>query len=182
MKHIRKIRDCFHGFNLFMCFLVGRIPCHRLRIIAYRRIFGVKIGGNSSFHWRTVFFEPRGVAVGRNSIIGNDCFLDGREGILIGDNVNISGHVQIYTLEHDPRSPEFATTGGKVTIDDYAYLASRCTVLPGVRIGVGAVVAAGAVVRKDVNAYEIVGGVPARVIGHRPRELKYTLDYHLPFQ
>ena len=59
-------------------------------------------------------------------------------------------------------------------IKDYAWLGVGCTVLQGVTIGRGAVVAAGAVVTKDVGDYEIVGGIPAKKIGTRNRDLDYN--------
>ena len=62
-------------------------------------------------------------------------------------------------------------------IEDYVWVATRATVLPGVTIGEGAVVAAGAVVTKDVEPYTIVGGVPARSIGVRNRALSYTQNF-----
>jgi acetyltransferase-like isoleucine patch superfamily enzyme len=64
-----------------------------------------------------------------------------------------------------------------VTVGNYAWLASHCIVLPGVTIGEGAVVAAGAVVATDVAPYTMVGGVPARYIKDRNRDLRYTLGY-----
>lgn len=182
MNVIRSLASILRGFRLYVLFWVGHVPNHALRKFMYRNVFGVKIGSNTSLHWRTRFFQPEGVAVGENSIIGNDCFLDGRSGIRIGDNVNIGGHVQIYTLEHDPDSPHFATKGGPVTIGDRCYIATRATVLPSVTIGEGAVVAAGAVVTRDVPPFTVVGGVPARVIRERSRDLVYTLGYHMPFQ
>lgn len=182
LKTLRMIRDCGHGFRLYLVFLVGRVPVHQFRIQMYRHVFGVSIGNKTSFHWRAVFFAPEGVSIGNNTIIGNDCFLDGRKNLDIGDCVNIGGHVQIFTLEHDPQAHDFGVKGGQVRIDDYAYVASRSTILPGVRIGEGAVVAAGAVVTRDVDAYTIVGGVPARPIGFRSKDLDYKLNYHLPFQ
>ncbi|KPH21192.1 acyltransferase [Rhodococcus sp. D-46] len=182
MKLIRKVADIGRGFRLFIAFILGRIPVHSLRLVAYRKLLGMHIGRNSSVHWRTVFFAPEGVSIGENSIIGNDCFLDGRKEISIGKNVNIGGHVQIYTLEHDPDSEDFGTKGGAVVIGDYCYIATRSTILPGVNIGEGAVVAAGAVVTRDVGDYEVVGGVPARKIKDRPRKLNYELGYHMPFQ
>jgi maltose O-acetyltransferase len=60
------------------------------------------------------------------------------------------------------------------------WIASRVTILHGVTIGEGAVVAAGAVVTKDVEPYSIVGGVPAKKIGERNKNLEYTLS-HKPF-
>jgi acetyltransferase-like isoleucine patch superfamily enzyme len=170
------------GFRLFAVYLTGRIPNHRLRILLYRHVFGVTIGDNSSIHWHARFFKPEGVTIGRNCVLGDDLFLDGRRGLRIGDNVNISGGVHIYTLEHDPQAPDFGTQGGPVTIGDRVYLATRSIILPGLTVGEGAVVAAGAVVVKDVPAYTIVGGVPAKVIGERNSHLDYELNYHLPFQ
>jgi len=158
------------------------VPNHAFRLAYYRNILKMRIGSGSSVHWRAAFYAPSGIIVGDHSIIGNDCFLDGRRGLVIGDNVNIGGHVQVFTLEHDPHSPTFAVQGGPVSIGDHAYVASRSTILPGVEIGEGAVVAAGAVVTKNVDPYSIVGGVPAKYIGDRPRDLHYTLNFHLPFQ
>lgn len=170
------------GARLYLAFLVGRVPIHRFRLFFYRRVLHIGIGHHTSVHWRTVFYQPAGVVIGSHSIVGNDCFLDGRRGITVGSNVNIGGHVQIYTLEHDPQASDFRTSGGPVTIADRAYVASRSTILPGVVIGEGAVVAAGAVVTSDVEPYTISGGVPARKIGVRTRNLDYVLDFHQPFQ
>jgi acetyltransferase-like isoleucine patch superfamily enzyme len=169
------------GGILFLTFLVGRLPVHVVRKAFYRSV-GMHIGRNSSVHWRAVFFAPWGVRLDSNSIIGNDSFLDGRRGIHIESNVNIGGHVHIYTLQHDPQAKDFGVKGGPVRIEPFAYIGARATLLPGVVIGTGAVVAAGAVVTKDVPAYTVVGGVPAVPIGIRTLGLDYSLDYHLPFQ
>ncbi|MHB8134986.1 MAG: acyltransferase [Anaerolineaceae bacterium] len=90
--------------------------------------------------------------------------------------------VWIWTLQHDPQSPNFESIGGPVIIEDYAWVSSRVTILPNVRIGKGAVVAANALVTKDVPPYTIVGGVPAKVIGERTKDLKYHLNYQTSFQ
>ena len=113
--------------------------------------------------------------MGQNSIIGNNAFLDGRTGLFIGKNVNIAGEVRIYTMEHDVTSPTFAAMGAQVHIKDWVYIGTRVTILPGVTIGEGAVVASGAVVTKDVKAWTLVGGVPAKFIKTRP-VVKYILN------
>lgn len=182
VKGAMNIKNQITGAYLFIGFVVGRIPVHSFRLFFYKHCYRMQIGAKSSLHWRAVFMVPKGVQIGSNSIVGNDCFLDGRRGLVIGNNVNIGGHVHIFTLEHDPQSSSFGVQGGPVVIEDYVYIASRATILPDVRVGKGAVVAAGAVVTKDVPAYEIVGGVPARTIGTRTTELNYNLDFHLPFQ
>ena len=101
--------------------------------------------------------------------------LDGRAGLTIGNSVNLSTGAWIWTMQHDVNDPQFAATKGAVVIEDYAWISSRTTILPGVTIGKGAVVAAGAVVTKSVAPYEIVGGIPAKKIGERDRNLTYTL-------
>lgn len=108
--------------------------------------------------------------------------LDARNGITIGNNVSLSMGVWIWTMEHDPQDSYYQAKGGPVVIEDYAWISCRVVILPGVTIGQGAVVAAGAVVTKDVPPYEIVGGVPAKVIGERTKDLRYTLNFHKAFQ
>ena len=95
--------------------------------------------------------------------------------IIIGNCVDIAQEVRIWTLQHDYNSTDYKAVGNDVKIEDYAWIASRCTILPGVRIGKGAVVATGAVVTKDVLDYTVVGGIPARKIGVRNRDLTYKL-------
>lgn len=181
-------------FWVYLCTLTGYIPSHTIRVFLYRTIYGVKIGKDSSIHWRAEFNQPAGVEIGHNTIIGNDAFLDGRmknfisyrkahgRPLTIGNNVSVAGEVRIYTMEHDIDSPDFAETGGPVIIDDYAVIGSRVTILPGVHIGKGAVIASGAVVTKDVGEYEVVGGVPAKFIKNRNHDLHYTLKFARLFQ
>ena len=96
--------------------------------------------------------------------------------------MNIAGETSIFTWEHDPESSIFGVKNGPVRIEDYAYIGYRVTILPGVTIKKGAIVAAGAVVTKDVPEYTMVGGVPAKFIRNRSRNLNYTLNFKMPFQ
>lgn len=181
-------------FWIFLCTLTGFIPSHTIRLFLYRYFFGVKIGKNSSIHWRAQFNQPAGVSIGHNTIIGNDAFLDGRmkhflqyrkeHGVplKIGNNVSIAGEVRIYTMEHDVDSPDFAEIGAAVVISDYVVIGTRITILPGVTIGKGAVIASGAVVTKDVAPYTVVGGIPAVFIKNRNKDLRYTLKFAKLFQ
>ncbi|WP_455429725.1 acyltransferase [Mucilaginibacter lappiensis] len=82
----------------------------------------------------------------------------------------------IWTLHHDYNSTDFAQTGQPVIIEDYVWLCSRTVILPGVTIGKGAVVAAGAVVTRNVQPYTVVGGVPAKPIAKRNENLTYDLS------
>lgn len=184
----------FIDFWVYLCTLTGYIPSHTIRLFLYRTLFRIKIGKDSSIHWRAEFNQPAGVEIGHNTIIGNDAFLDGRMKnfityrkahgypLKIGNNVSIAGEVRIYTMEHDIDSPDFAEVGAPVVIDDYAVIGTRVTILPGVHIGKGAVVGSGAVVTKNVGDYEVVGGVPAQHIRDRSKNLHYTLKFARLFQ
>ena len=79
------------------------------------------------------------------------------------------------TEQHDYNSSEYTPVASNVTIEDYVWIASRATILPGVTIGRGAVVVCGAVVTKDVPPLAIVGGVPSKIIGWRKDNMKYKL-------
>ena len=179
---VKKVWIAFQGLSLFLATLVGLVPCHLFRRFMYRHVFGVSLGRGSIIHWQTRFFQPSGVRIGRYCNVGNNAFLDGREGLTVGNCVTTGAEVMIYTLQHDVESPTFAVTGGPVVIEDYVYIGPRAIILPGVRIGCGAVVGAGAVVTKDVPPYAVVGGVPARFIRERCRDLDYRPDFAMPFQ
>ncbi len=167
--------------RLYLLAKVGEVPSHRIRNFFYRRA-GVWIDSTSSLHWKARFFAPEGLRIGKHCTLGNDGFYDARETITIGNCVNIAAEVRIYTREHDIDSPTFAEVGGPVVIEDYVYIGTRVTILPGVRIGRGAVVASGAVVARDVPEYTLVGGVPAKAIRERSRDLNYQLGYAKRFQ
>ena len=164
-----------YWFIIFCTNLSGIIPIHSIRLTLLRSVFKVKFPKDSIIYCRCRFFHPWGVHIGHNSIVGDYGFLDGRFGLNIGNNVNIAGEVRIYTIEHDITSPTFAGKGGPVTINDWTYIGTRVTILPGVTIGEGAVVASGSVVTKDVAPWTMVGGIPAKFIKNRP-VVKYTLD------
>jgi len=161
----------------FLAEAIGWLPSHRLRILCYRHMLKMTIGRHTSIHRGCRLYLPPRVRIANNTIINRDVLLDGRMGLYIGANVSISEGAAIFTLEHDPNSPDFANRGAAVHVEDFVFVGSRAIILPGVTVGRGAVVAAGAVVTHDVAPFTIVGGVPARPIGTRSRDLEYTLDY-----
>jgi acetyltransferase-like isoleucine patch superfamily enzyme len=150
----------------FLNNVVMRFSPTTLRLFYLRRFAGIQIGtaSNVAMH---CFFNGSKVTIGNNSIINRFCVLDGRGGLLIGNNVNVSHYTIFQTLTHDHQRPDFGVIEGPVIIGDYAWIGARALILPGVTVGEGAVVGAGAVVTKSVSPYSIVAGNPARVIGTR---------------
>ncbi len=148
--------------------LVAYFPLQFVRLALYRLI--LEVGANSTIWLGLHIRSLDNVQIGHHTNINYGCMLDGRGGrITIGNYVDVAPEVNIWTLEHNLSDPNFGTNSGDVTIDDYAWIANRAILLPGVHIGEGAVVAAGAVVTRDVEAYTVVGGIPAKPIGKRPQ-------------
>lgn len=165
-KIVNRIRTILLEFELMLLRWVGHVPSHLFRRIFYR-FFGIKIGKGSTIHMWANFFDPRGVEIGEDTIVGDHCFLDGRGNLKIGSHVDIASQVLIYNSEHDIEAEDFKAITAPVEIGDYVFIGPRAIILPGVKIGKGAVIAAGAIVTKDVEAFKIVGGVPAKEIGER---------------
>lgn len=170
--------------NALMWLLLGVVAYIPLRFIrnAILKMLGLKIKKAilyGTFHIR----KPSKISIDEGTVIGHGVTLDGRNGITIGKNVNFSSEVMVWTMQHDYNDPGFGASGGPVIIHDYVWVSARAIILPNVTIGEGVVVAAGAVVTKDVESYTIVGGIPAKKIGERNRSLDYspTADGGLPF-
>lgn len=166
-KIIIRILHILLDFELLILNIVSStIPLHYVRKLFFRAA-GVRIGKHSYIHMGARLYYPPGVKIGQGTIIGDHAFLDGRAPLKIGNHVDIASQVLIYNSEHDVTSEGFDPVYGDVEIADYVFIGPRVVILPGVKIGKGAVVAAGAVVTDDVKPFEIVGGVPAKVIGER---------------
>jgi len=120
--------------------------------------------------------------IGSSSFIGKaEMMLHGQ--VAIGSCVCINDGVVILTASHDLRDPEWKQWVKPVTIEDYAWIATGATILPGVRIGRGAVVGASAVVSKDVPAFGLAVGNPAVVReDRRVHEFSYSPVRFLAFQ
>lgn len=169
-KIVNRIANIWLDFWLLVLYEIGiNVPFHSVRKFFYR-ISGMKIGKGSTIHMWARFFYPKGITIGDDTIIGDHVFLDGRAPLKIGNHVDIASSVQIYNSQHDVDSEDFGAIEAPVEIGDYVFFGSRAIILPGVKIGKGVVVAAGAVVTGDIGEFEVWGGVPAKFI--RKRNLK----------
>ena len=140
---------------------------------------GIEFGNNVSLGSGTII-ECTGVIreLGEKLIVGNhvgfaqNCFLEIRGNIVIGDNcifapgVSLAAENHIYSDKNVPVRLQGATRKG-IKIGKDCWIGTKVSILDGVTIGDGCVIAAGAVVNKDVPPYSVVGGVPARIIKER---------------
>ncbi len=183
LKIRNRIFNWIIDFKLLIMHIISNtLPSHVLRKSIFK-FLGINIARNSTIHMGCRFFEPGGIEIGEDTIVGANCFLDGRDKLIIGDHVDIASEVMIYNSEHDINADDFKAINAPVTIGDYSFIGPRAIILPGVHIGKGAIVAAGAVVTKNVGEYDIVGGVPAGKIGERKnKSLSYKLGRARLFQ
>jgi len=125
--------------------IIGNVPWAVVRNFYYRQVCQISIG---------------------NTIPHYTFFVAG-DSIVIGNNVVFGHGVELYTSDHDPDDPHFSRRDAPITIRDNVWIGSSAIILKGVTIGEGAVVAAGSVVTRDVKAFTIVGGNPAKLIRER---------------
>lgn len=164
---IRRVTTVTKEFIVMILHFIGVIPIHHVRRFFYR-LAGMRIGTGTSIHTGLHLYDPTNIEIGKDTVIGEGAVLDGRGKIVIGSHVAFATGVMVYNSQHDIRDPQFAAITKVVHIDDYVFIGPRAIILPGVHIGKGAVVGAGAVVTKDVPPGVVVGGVPAVQIGDRP--------------
>jgi maltose O-acetyltransferase len=158
--------------------LVTNLPSRWLRR-TYLRCWLASVGRGTGVQMRCRFLNGRRVKLGERNVVNFGTLIDGRTfPVTLGDDVSIGPEATVLTLGHDPQSASFATAGGPVQIGDRVWIGYRAIIMPGVTIGEGAVVAAGAVVTKDVASFAIVAGVPAKPIGQRNEDLSYKLGFH----
>lgn len=174
--------------NYLTNYVVSHVPSFTLRHAWYAHVLGVRLARGAAVHMGCYlwFYGPGqlrrdGLTIGANTRINRNCCLDARGSLRIGDNVSISAEVTILTAFHQIDHPEFAVEARPVVIEDHVWIGTRATILAGVTLGRGSVVAAGAVVTRDVEPLAVVGGVPARPLGTRPEAAaQYVLDGSCP--
>ena len=167
-------------FLLIPNYLITYIPFYTIRHLYYRFVMRIKIGSGSSIHWG-VFINRMNISIGKNCTINRRVYLDGRGKLTIGHSVSISPEVQLITCDHDINSKSFTFKKGQIIVEDHVWIGTRAIVLPNVTIKRGAVVAAGAVVTKDVEEFTVVAGVPAKPIKKRNTTLDYSCKWFPPF-
>lgn len=175
------MRSCKHFFSQLVNYVwnywVTYIPLFFVRHFYFRYVLRGRLGIGSSLLMGVKIKKPKGIKIGRNSVVNSCVLLDGRGGLVVGNNVDIAEGVLIWTWTHDPMSDDHAIKSAEVVIQDDAWIGARSQILPGVKVGEKSVVGAGAVVTRDIEMRKIVAGVPARVVATRESKIAYTLRY-----
>jgi acetyltransferase-like isoleucine patch superfamily enzyme len=178
LKRIRLIKSEFRQWSYT---LILAAPGRFGSLIRRRWLPFRKLGKNVRLERGSWFEHPEKITIGDGTGANRYCFIHAGGGVEIGRNVMLGPFVTIYSQNHNwrERSVNIADQGktrAKVVIEDDVWLCAGSVVLPGVKVRRGTVVAAGAVVTKDTEAYSIVGGIPAVKIGERTDSAKTLTD------
>lgn len=123
------------------------------------------VGSSVRLRMPLLIYHPECVSFGSRVDVGENVIIRGGGGVCIGNDVLIAAGAAIISQGHPIRPPRWGRNTSKpISIGNEVWIGTHATVLPGVTIGDGAVVAAGAVVSRDVPPFAVVAGVPARVI------------------
>lgn len=161
-------------------YLVGRhlpesfspldLGARQFRALLVREIFGAA-GKNLDIQRGVYFGDGDDIHLAGDSGLGLNARVQGP--LFIGKHVMMGPDVIIYTRGHNtgrtdvPMAHQGDTAARRVVIEDDVWIGARVVILPGVTVGRGSILAAGAVVTQDVPPYAVVGGVPARVLSFR---------------
>ena len=162
---LKKLWNCFQ-FTIFRwSWRFNGIRCSLMRL------FGAVLDGKEvSVNAGALIACPWNIKIGPTSSLGNHSWIYALDKIEIGSKTCIGEHVRLLAGYHDITTMNFAFRTKPIKIGSCVWISTGAMVLPGVTIGDGAVIAAGAVVTKDVEPWTVVGGNPAKFI--KKRELR----------
>ncbi len=162
---VRKFLFGFQNANIFMYSIDKRA------VIPILRKHGAMIGHDVDIETRLTFHNCRNysnLSIGNGCHVGNEVFFDLRDAIVIRDRVTVSMRVTFITHLDVGESPlqdlGYRDASGPIVLERGCYIGANATILKGVTIGECAIVGAGAVVNRDVPAYAVVAGNPARLV------------------
>lgn len=169
-KVVHIIFNIYSFINNLWFFFTNLFP-HPIRIILLR-IFIRNMGKNVFIdHW-CFFRYGTQIHIGDNVSINRNCSIYGsycnkNTKIVIGNNVSIAPEVKIFTPTHHYHSLDLPDYGESIHIGNHVWIGGGAIILPGVTIGEGAIIGAGSVVTKDIPAWSVAVGNPAKVIKER---------------
>lgn len=157
-------------------YTINLIPCKHdtklniLKQLLLKNIFN-RCGSPVNVRPKIKFVNGNNIELGNNSVIGERSFLQDVGKIIINDNVLMGPECMIFTSNHLYKKDNLVRNQGyvigNVVIEEDVWIGARVIILPGVKIGKGAILGAGSVITKDVEEYTVVGGNPAKFIKYR---------------
>jgi acetyltransferase-like isoleucine patch superfamily enzyme len=173
-------RNIKHAAVLLMNLLFRLVCIDPFRQLLFK-LLGMKVARSSWIAPTTTMYSLGNLTVGVFSVINRGCLLDNRSQITIGNNVSIAYGCSIVTAGHDINAPYFDYFERPVVIENHAVLFAKVMLMPGAVIGEGSVILPNSVVSGFVPPFSVYGGIPARFIRDRTKNLYYSISYKFPF-
>lgn len=134
----------------------------------FQRVFRLNSEVLFQVNFTSTVIVGKGIFVGRNVwksfALSGGCYIQGGNGIYIGDDTIFAPGVKIISANHNPENGMEWSSSSPIRIGCRCWIGANAVILPGITIGDGVVIGAGAVVTRDVGSYMVVAGVPARAI------------------
>lgn len=156
--------------------VVNKIPIAFLRKFLYTLV-GLRIGAGSRIGVGTVIIQPWKIRIGKNTVINEFCYLDGRGGLQIGDRVSISIYAKILTASHRVNSSTFERYKGPVVIHNQVWIGMAAVILDGSTLHESCVIGANGAFKGDAVAKGIYIGNPASILRQRTVEYVDVSDF-----
>jgi acetyltransferase-like isoleucine patch superfamily enzyme len=153
------------------------VPSYFIRGFILKKMYGMDMGRNVNIHMGVKFLKPWGVVIKDDVNVQMGCFIDGRGGVHIGSNTDVTIGVKILSQQHDIDDGDYTTVSKSVHIGEGCVIGSYALIMPGVNIASGGVVGAGSVVVKSVGPWEMVAGNPAIVKRKRQETINYKIGF-----
>ncbi|MGR5488051.1 acyltransferase [Vibrio alfacsensis] len=159
------LEELWSFYQWMLLFIPGRIG-HYIRGYSLK-VFFKSSGKRITIKENVEIYRPHNLSIGNYSGFGRNNVIDATGGIYIGNNVRFGPNVMIATLSHAKVGGSISSSvkhSEPVTIGDNVWVGHGVTILPGTKVGNDVIIAAGAVVTKDILSNTTVGGVPAKEI------------------
>ncbi|MBQ4057553.1 MAG: hypothetical protein IJD40_01325 [Lachnospiraceae bacterium] len=153
-------------YYLIVNHFVNHIPSWIIRKFFYR-LCGLKIGKNSRIKMNVIVYRPRDISIGSGTIINEGALLDGRGGLIIGNNVNVSMYAILYSGSHKSYSRTFEYYTSKTTVEDCCWIGTRAVVMPGSYIQRNSILSVNSVFKGKSDVGGIYMGIPAQLVKFR---------------
>ncbi|PZX19165.1 hypothetical protein LX69_00832 [Breznakibacter xylanolyticus] len=167
---IIKLKECIlalkNRYQNFVFEMLSLLPFNTLKIIILR-VWGAKIEMPCFIDYGFKFYNIQNVKIGKYCSFGHFNKFWAFCPIEIGDYVQTAIGLTIVSGGHNTHDYSPLTSGQEIVLEGENWIGANVTIIGGVRIGKGSIIAAGSVVTKDVPPYSIAGGIPARVLKER---------------
>jgi putative colanic acid biosynthesis acetyltransferase WcaF len=143
-------------------------PCHRWRAFLLR-CFGAELGENCHIYGKARIWAPWNLVCEDQATIADDAIVYNPERVTLGSHAILSQQAYLCGATHDYQDPAFPLIAFPILVGPYAWICARATVQAGISVGEGAVLALGSVATRDLDAWTVYAGVPARRVKQRMR-------------